>query len=256
MNDLTNPALERTPISSQVARHLLDLVSKEGLVPGDFVPSEVQLCKDLQVSRGSVREAYRTLAALGVLSIENGKRPRLRAIRAEGLAQVFSYALTIAQVRACHVIDTRRGIEIHSAQLAALHANAEHKARLAGYVDEMRASLEDNSHLRRIRADIAIHTTLAEASRNPLTVLLLGALRQPLEQTMEIDLGSRRSKVDLARIVDAHALIVERVCAGDAVGAGAAMACHFDLSFVSMPASAAAALLGPGATEPALEFVT
>ena len=32
--------------------------------------------------------------------------------RAEGLAQVFGYALTIAQVNQKHVIDTRRGIEV------------------------------------------------------------------------------------------------------------------------------------------------
>jgi DNA-binding GntR family transcriptional regulator len=36
------------------------------------------------------------------------------------------------------------------------------------------------------------------------------------------------------RIVDAHEAIVERVCAGDAVGAGSAMAMHFDLSVASM----------------------
>ena len=94
---------EKTPVSAQVARHLLDLVARERLMPGDGVPSEIQLTKDLGVSRGSVREAYRTLAALGILSIENGRRPRLQSIRAEGLAQVFGYALTIAQVHQMHV---------------------------------------------------------------------------------------------------------------------------------------------------------
>jgi DNA-binding FadR family transcriptional regulator len=64
--------------------------------------------------------------------------------------------------------------------------------------------------------------------------LLLAALRAPLEQVMSIDLGNRRSESELIRIVDAHDAIVERVCAGDAVGAGAAMAMHFDLSVGSM----------------------
>ena len=49
----------------------------------------------------------------------------------------------------------------------------------------------------------------------------------------------------LLRIVDAHEAIVERVCAGDAVGAGGAMALHFDLSFASMSKGEAGALL-PG----------
>ena len=82
-------------------------------------------------------------------------------------------------------------------------------------------------------ADMAIHTTLAEASGNPLNPLLLNALRMPLEQLMHIDLGERRSEAELIRIVDAHEAIVDRVCAGDAVGAGAAMSYHFDLSVAS-----------------------
>lgn len=223
------------PVSGQVARHLLAMVERERLLPGDGVPSEIQLAKDLGVSRGSVREAYRTLAALGILNIENGKRPRLQAVRAEGLAQVFDYALVIAQVNQRHVIDTRRGIEVHGAQQAAKNITAAQKGRLRAYLDEMRASLEDGDTRRRIVADIGIHNTLAEASDNPLNVLLLGALRTPVEKSMAIDLGVRRSPAELARIVDAHVLIVERVCAGDMIGAGAAMTSHFDLSLASMP---------------------
>src|SRR4249919_962025 len=229
------PSADRGPVSAQVARHLLEMVERERLLPGDGVPSEIQLAKDLGVSRGSVREAYRTLAALGILNIENGKRPRLQAVRAEGLAQVFGYALTIAQVNQKHVIDTRRGIEVHGAQQAAMHISNAQKSRLQSCLDEMRASLEDGDTRRRIVADIGIHNTLAEASGNPLNVLLLGALRTPIEHSMAVDVSTRRGSAELARIVDAHALIVERVCAGDAIGAGAAMTSHFDLSLASMP---------------------
>ena len=237
------------PVSGHVARHLLAMVERERLLPGDALPSEIQLTKDLGVSRGTVREAYRTLAALGILSIENGKRPRLQAVRAEGLAQVFDYALVIAQVNQRHVIDTRRGIEVHGAQQAARFVTAPQKARLQSYLDDMRDSLEHGDTRRRIVADIGIHNTLAEASDNPLNVLLLGSLRTPVEQSMAIDLGTRRSAAELARIVDAHVLIVERVCAGDVIGAGAAMTAHFDLSLASMPrvqASPAAAEVGKG----------
>ena len=245
------PSAPSGPVSAQVARHLLGMVERERLLPGDGVPSEIQLAKDLGVSRGSVREAYRTLAALGILNIENGKRPRLQAVRAEGLAQVFGYALTIAQVNQRHVIDTRRGIEVHGAQQAALHVSAAQRARLQSCLDEMRESLVDNDTRRRIVADIGIHNTLAEASGNPLNVLLLGALRTPIEQSMAIDVGTARSSAELARIVDAHALIVERVCAADPIGAGAAMTAHFDLSLASMPRPA------PGAAndEPGTSWV-
>src|SRR5262245_32133341 len=124
------PPLQKPTLSAQVARHLLDLISKQGLRPGDAVPSEVQICKDLQVSRGSVREAYRTLAALGILEIESGRRPRLQSVNANVLAQVFGYALKTAQVNATHVIDTRRAIEVQGAQLAARNITEAQKRTL------------------------------------------------------------------------------------------------------------------------------
>jgi DNA-binding FadR family transcriptional regulator len=224
------PTLQKPTLSAQVARHLLDLIQTAGLRPGDLVPSEVQICKQLQVSRGSVREAYRTLAALGILEIESGRRPRLQAVNAHVLAQVFGYALKTAQVNATHVIETRRAIEVQGAQLAARNVTEAQKVSLRSLVGQMRSALGERDHARRVSADMAIHTTLAEASCNPLNPLLLAALRAPLEQAMAIDLGNRRSESELIRIVDAHEAIVERVCAGDAVGAGAAMAMHFDLS--------------------------
>lgn len=228
------PTLQRPTLSAQVARHLLDLISRDGLKPGDLVPSEVQICRQLHVSRGSVREAYRTLAALGILEIESGRRPRLQPMSAYVLAQVFGYALNTAQVNTSHVIETRRAIEVQGAQLAARHATDAQKQCLLELVAQMRSALGDRDHARRVAADMAIHTTLAEASRNPLNSLLLSALRAPIEQSILIDQGSRRSESELIRLVDAHEAIVERVCAGDAIGAGGAMALHFDLSYASM----------------------
>lgn len=229
----TVSSLQRPTLSAQVARHLLDLIAREHKKPGDIAPSEVQICRELGVSRGSVREAYRTLAALGILEIESGRRPRLRPMSASVLAQVFGYALSTAQVDSSHVIETRRAIEVQGAQLAARHITEAQKRCLRELVGQMRSALGDHDHARRAAADMAIHTTLAEASQNPLNPMLLNALRAPLQQLMNIDLGERRSQAELIRIVDAHESIVDRVCAGDAVGAGAAMSYHFDLSVAS-----------------------
>jgi GntR family transcriptional regulator, transcriptional repressor for pyruvate dehydrogenase complex len=224
------PTLQKPTLSARVARHLLDLVAKEGLRPGDFVPSEIQICKTLEVSRGSVREAYRSLSALGIIEIESGRRPRLQSMNAAVLAQVFGYALSTAQLNARHVIEARRAIEVQGTQLAARNVTEAQRAKLRSLVAQMRTALSDLDQARRVAADMAIHATLAEASCNPLNPLLLAALSAPLEQVMAIDHSRRSSEPDLNLIVDVHHAIVERVCTGDAVGAGAAMAMHFDLS--------------------------
>jgi DNA-binding FadR family transcriptional regulator len=205
-------------------------VKREKLRPGDRVPSEVQIGRDLQVSRGSVREAYRTLAALGVLEIESGRRPRLRPIDPKVLGQVFDYALNTAQVTVAHVIETRRAIELQTAQLAARYATDAQRATLRELVAQMRCA--GNDHARRVSSDAAIHTLIAEASGNPLNSLLLKALRTPVEASSRLHFNDDRHASDLIRLIDAHDAVVERICAGDSVGAVSAMSYHFDCSIV------------------------
>lgn len=228
------PIFERPTLSAQVARHLLDLIAREGLKPGDAAPSEVQICRELEVSRGSVREAYRTLAALGILAIQSGRRPRLQAISAHALSQIFGYALETSQVTPPHVLETRRTLEVQAVQLATRHASKAQKLRLVQQMQHMRSALEALDRPRLVASDMEIHTVIAEASLNPMNPLLLNALRASLQHQMNLNMGTRRSEKDLRRIVDAHGVIVERVCDGDAAGAAAAMSRHFDLSAAAM----------------------
>ncbi|HXP67382.1 MAG TPA: FCD domain-containing protein [Steroidobacteraceae bacterium] len=216
-------------LSTRVARHLMEFVKQEELRPGDQVPSEVQIGRDLQVSRGSVREAYRTLAALGILGIESGRRPRLRLMDPVALGKVFEYALNTAQISLTHVSETRRAIEMQSAQLAARHATEPQRAALRDLMAQMRSAGSD--HERRA-ADTAIHSVIAEAGGNPLNSLLLNALRQSAEASARNLLDYCLSEGELARVIDAHDVVVERICAGDSVGAAAAMSYHFDCSNV------------------------
>src|SRR6187551_3195628 len=132
------PSLERQTLSAQVARHILALIQRDQLRPGDIVPSEVQIVRELGASRGSVREAYRSLAALGILDIEPGRRPRLHAIDPTVLTQVFDYALNTEQVTLGHVLETRRAIEMQTAQLAARYATTAQRQTLRELVAQMR----------------------------------------------------------------------------------------------------------------------
>jgi GntR family transcriptional regulator, transcriptional repressor for pyruvate dehydrogenase complex len=233
MNHSTlNSALQPDTVSAQVVRCVLEKINDQQLRPGDSLDSEVQLSRDLAVSRGSVREAYRILAALGVVEIGNGRRPRIHAVNAVALAQIFTHALHIAHATPLHVLEFRRGVEVHAAQLAARFATEAQLSHLHSLVRDMRAALHDEA--RRVASDMAIHTTLAEASNNPLNSLVLTALHTAISQSLQQDHTDQRSEVEIVRIIDAHEAIVDRVCARDPVGAGAAMSCHFDLSINSL----------------------
>ncbi len=220
--------LERPTLSAQVERHLLALVSREQLRPGDQVPSEVQIGQQLRISRGSVREAYRTLSALGILEIEGGRKPRLRRLDPRALTQVFGYALNTAQVTPGQVLETRRALELHTAQLAACQASDAQRVQLRELVARMR--MAGNDRASRAASERQIHTTIAEASGNPLFAVLLNALRGALEASPHVRAEQQRLPQECSLDIDAHAAIVERICAGDSPGAVAAMSRHFDIA--------------------------
>ncbi len=232
MSNTSVTPLKRDTLSSQVSRYLLERISAEGLKPGDPVLSEVQLGRELNVSRGVVREAYRSLAALGILAIESGKTPRVQALKSSVLAQIVGSALRIAQVSAPQVLQLRRALEIETARLAAEQGTAEHFKRLRQCVADMQRAGADHGRL--VAADVELHTTLAEATGNPLFVLMLAGLRGPLEDSMALGLKSRRTRAEVLQVPEVHKVIVQRVCAQDGDGAAKAMAHHFDLSVAAI----------------------
>ena len=49
-------------------------IREKDLMPGDRLPSEAILSKELNVSRTVVREAFRSLAAMRIIELATGKR--------------------------------------------------------------------------------------------------------------------------------------------------------------------------------------
>ncbi len=215
-------------VSTAVAQHLLAYVHERRLAPGDQMLSEMETGRELGASRGSVREGYRALAALGIIEIENGRRPRLRAIDSSVLRQVFDYALSTAQVTPAHALELRRAIELQSAHLAAVRMTPVQREQLQELAAQMRHAGTD--HRRRTRCDMAIHRLIATGSGNPLHALMLNALSSPLEASAREHNSDRRSASEVDRVIAAHEAVVRCIVAADAEGARAAMSRHFDLS--------------------------
>jgi len=70
----TYASLTATPTTqaSTAITAIKDYILKSRLQPGDALPTESRLCKDLGVSRSSVREAVRTLVALDIVEVRHG----------------------------------------------------------------------------------------------------------------------------------------------------------------------------------------
>ncbi|HSY66961.1 MAG TPA: GntR family transcriptional regulator, partial [Terriglobales bacterium] len=63
--------VRRSRVYEEVAKQIERLILKK-LQPGDKLPSERDLAEMLRVSRGSIRDAIRTLELLGVVETRQG----------------------------------------------------------------------------------------------------------------------------------------------------------------------------------------
>ena len=65
--------VKRVPLVHQVEDQIEKLIKEEAYAPGTKLPTEMELCQALGVSRGTIREAFRYLQAKGVVELITGK---------------------------------------------------------------------------------------------------------------------------------------------------------------------------------------
>lgn len=221
----------RTPadpdsLSDQVTHYIVDLIRTSGLGPGDKVPSEIRTSAHLQISRGVVREAYRSLRAAGILEISNGRVPRVGQLNNKAFVQIVEHGLSTQQATVEHILDLRCSIEIRAAELAATNRSAEHVKALAREV----AIFEDAKKHREkwVESDMRFHIIIGEASANPFFGLLSAALRQALEVSIRTGLDRRISWGEIDQMVETHKLVAKAIIDRDPKAARKHMTTHFD----------------------------
>lgn len=223
MNDIVN----RNNLSDQVAAYLRNYISSHGLKIGDSLPSEMEVCDELGVSRGIVREAFRSLAAIGVIEVTSGKRARVHRLHDEVLAQLFDHAIRTDQITPAQVLEMRRVIETGAARLAAERRTPEDVEALIRAVQGMQDALPQNID-RYVAHDVQFHTDVARATHNPLFVFLVSSLRQSLADSIRAGLQGRTRDEQLRHIQDLHVAILEAITRGDPDSAMSTMGLHFD----------------------------
>src|SRR4051794_35117626 len=173
---LTSPSdANRLPggLVERVVGALQAHIRAEGLAPGDVLPSENAFASELNVSRAVVREAFRSMAALHLIDIGNGRRARVSAMDKSVIAVVLDHVVQTNQITVQQILDVRRTVELRTVALAALRRSEREAAEISGHASRMRADFADATHV--MEHDIAFHETIAAASKNPMFALIVGS---------------------------------------------------------------------------------
>ncbi|MBO0701870.1 MAG: FadR family transcriptional regulator [Candidatus Dormibacteraeota bacterium] len=166
--------ITRTTVTQLIVRRLTGYILGAGLSAGDRMPSERQLMTQLNVGRSSLREAVKTLTALGVLRVAGGEGMFV----GDGsgiLTEPMSWGLLIGHHGTREVVEARRVIEVALAGQAASRATPEDVDLIADRLLAMREALDAAEPA--TDADLAFHAAIASAARNRVLAHVLDTLR-------------------------------------------------------------------------------
>ncbi|MFJ5843564.1 FadR/GntR family transcriptional regulator [Streptomyces sp. NPDC092903] len=224
--------LSPSPLVDQAASHLRAQITEGHWPVGTKIPGETTLARTLGVGRSTIREAVRTLAALGLLQSRQGAGV---FVIADHAAEDWPVRLRRAAV--ADVYEVRMLVEVQAARLAARRRTDEDLTALDAALTARRAAGAgpDDGF---VDADIALHRAVLAAAHNPVLTDLFAefapALRQALIDLVELT-GLRRE--DPHHGDAAHQALVTAVVAGDAEAAGRAAQAELEKTLARLRAA-------------------
>ena len=207
-----------------VTGHIRD----NGLRVGDTLPGEGHFAEKLGVSRAVMREAFGALAALGLIDVANGRKPRVGALDGAVMATSLDHAISTAQVSVSEVWDVRRTIEVRTAALAAANASKAEADHIMALADTMAAEDEPHDHV--TDRDIEFHQAIARASGNALFEQIVMSFAPLMKVAVPQAWGTRRTDDEKQTIFDRHRALAKAIADRDPVAASHYMDMHFDES--------------------------
>ncbi|TFC80067.1 FadR family transcriptional regulator [Cryobacterium sp. TMS1-20-1] len=226
--------MARKSLVSVVADDVLDQIIRGSLAIDAGLPSEAEIGDTHDVSRMTVREAMKTLQAMGVVRVVSGTgsfvNPVARWTSLDAVLRVAAVGTSDVDV-AVQLVEVRRMFETGAAALAASRRTEHDLQSLATELELMRDAHERGDVDLFVRADLAFHDVILHASGN----VILGVLFEPLTRVM----AERRTETSSVVEIQAHAIVQHQgvltaLRAGDPEASRKAMDSHMDQTLADL----------------------
>lgn len=212
----------RASLSDGIVEQLTGLIAGGALKPGDRIPSEKELCRQFGVGRTSVREALRSLAALGIVESHAGDGTFVTDRSHGVVGRSLRYALLFDASQIHDLVEARLLLETQLAALAARRATPQDTAEMGAAILGMRAA--GNDHERYLECDLRFHLGVARAARNAILFSMLDTTRSYLQTWIRETLASSDRRAALS--IREHRRILKAIEGHDEEGASEAMRAH------------------------------
>lgn len=211
-------------LSAQIALSIRDAILAGRLLVGDRLPSEVELSEQFAVSRPTVREALKRLAAQNLIRTQRGATGGAfvnHLSYADAQNQQITTSILLLSMNAVSfdtACEARYALERACAPLAARRRSDTHLTALrAEIATQSQPDLPDESFC---ASDIAFHRALVDAAGNPVLSYQLAGAVEAMQPLMNMITFTARSRVT---IIALHCRIADALERSDATGTDTAL---------------------------------
>ena len=218
---------QRTSVTRMVVEYVKDRIHQGLLKPGDNLPGERVLTKELGISRLSLREGLARLNALGIIDIHHGKGAFIAGdVKSKTLRDIFLPILSDPNSKEfLELIETRIVLEKAMARKAASLRTDEDIALLRFLVGKMKTT----SHLPEVfaRVDWQFHQEIARIADNQF----LGHMAEMLNGSiLEFIMKNVKRESVREKALEDHRRILECIIGQSAEEIGSVMENHITRS--------------------------
>ncbi|ASP35023.1 FadR/GntR family transcriptional regulator [Labrenzia sp. VG12] len=208
--------IQKEGLSVQIANAIRDAILEGRLASEERLPSEAELSERFGVSRSTVREALKRLAAQNLIRSERGSSGgafvnRLTWDEAQdNLVTTTRLLIGMNNIPLEDAIEARFALETSALPLAVENRSDQHLAAMAQEIARQRDKLTSDEEF--CASDVAFHSAIASATGNPLLSFQLAAAFEAMQPLMNMLVYRLR---DRERIADLHESLASALKAGD-----------------------------------------
>ncbi len=201
---------------------IVAMIGAGELAPATRLPPEGELAELMGVSRGSLREAMRVLAHLGIVDVRVGDGTYVTDLDGTSLLRGFDLLGKVANEKtALETFEIRRILEPAATAMAASRITEEQLAELENLVNELQAETDSD---RFVQLDIQFHDLIAAATGNVSLRMLCASFSARTQRARLV--RAQNSEENLARTTVEHNDIFRHIKDREPVLAAAAATSH------------------------------
>ena len=214
---ITYEPIVTASIAKQIAEQIRESIMDGRLKADDRLPTEHELAKQFEVSRPTIREALKRLAAQNLIRSRRGpsggtfvNRPSEEEVRSN-LTTTMTLLISLGEFDLSEIVDARHELEVMCGRLAAERHEEHHLKAMEAEIEIQRdESLTDEDFC---ASDVRFHRALVDATGNPVLQFLMCAVIEALQPVENMVIVRYR---DRGQIIRQHEKILKAIAAGDA----------------------------------------